>query len=276
MEERQFAEYLKNPDQVQIALNLLDDRCLELGFDELFANFQNTLGIQRGEGFPVTCVQLSGLFCRARLNTPDFKVATSVSQIGMKPRNILQGRANPSNRSVFYASNNFQTAACEILQEEIPGNHIITIGCWKSENELRVANFIDGSDPDFVNLAFSHSMPKSYLNNWPDLPRKSALSLTEYFKEKFKKFPSPGLYNITNVIAAICYSLKEIEGIGYAAISNRFNGVNFAFHNPEKLKCVEVERWLIHKIDHELFKFKLLQKGELEANGSIIWNADNH
>src|SRR5690554_982865 len=258
MEDIKISEYLMNPNQVQIALNLLDEKCLELGFEELFRKFGSTLRMQDGDGFPITPVTLGGMICRARLNTDDFRVATSTSQIGAKFDGILQGRANPNNRTIFYSANNRKTAAYEVLQGKRSGIYNITIGCWKSKNKLRVANLIDGLDPDFTNISFAHSMPNSYVKDWPELPRKSALMLIEYFKEKFKMHPIPGLYNITNVIAAICYSLGEIDGIGYAAISDKFDGYNIAISEPSRLNCVAVERWLLFKNNDEVSEFELL------------------
>jgi hypothetical protein len=270
--ENIFGEYLKNPDQVQIALNFLDEKCLELSVQELFGDFENTIGLQSGDRFPITPVVLGGLFCRARLNTLDFEVATSVSQIGAKPYNALQGRANPDNMCVFYAANNKSTAAMEVLQGQCPGLYDVTIGCWESDQGLRVANLIDGSDPDFTNLSFAHSMPKDYVKDWPELPQKSVLLILDYFKNKFKMLPVPGLYNITNVIAGICYSLQDIDGIGYAAISNNFSGFNLAISKPEKLECVEVERWRILKVNDYDLQYKLLEKGSIDTNGVIKWS----
>lgn len=271
MEVKKFFEYLENPDQVQIALNLLNEKYLDLEYEELFTAFVNTLGLKAGDGFPVTRIFLGGLLCRARLNTKHFEIATLVSEIGAKSIDVGQGRANPVGKSVFYAANNIKTAVCEVLQVEPPGNYIVTTGCWNSEKDLCVANFIDGSDTDFRNLSFAHSMPESYLTNWPDLPRKSALLLKNYTKEKFKTTFFYGLYNITSVIASICYSLNEIDGIGYAAISDKFAGFNVAISDPSKLNCVEAERWLVHKANSEIFEIRSIEKGNIESDGSITW-----
>jgi len=271
MEEINFGKYLSNPKSVEIALNLLDKESLELDFYDLFRSFEKNLAIENGDGFPITGVVLGGRICRARLNTDDFKIATSISQIGAKNSNISQGRANPNNISVFYGTNNKKTATMEILQSERIGHHIVTIGCWESNTDLRVANLIDGSDPDFKDLIFAHSMPKEYVKGWPDPQRLSAMLLIDYFREKFKQSPNPGLYNITNVIAAICYSLQEIDGIGYAAISDKFGGFNIAIPNPSNLKCVEVERWFINKINNEEFEYMLMAKGSIAKDGKISW-----
>lgn len=273
MENNMLGEYLKNPNQVQIALDLLDRKCLELSVEDLFSTFVNTIGIQSGDGFPITAIHLGGLFCRARLNTTDFALATSVSQIGAKPHNIVQGRANPDNVCVFYAANNKKTAAMEVLQGVAPGIYDVTIGCWNSEVDLRVVNLIDGSDPDFINLPFAHSMPKSYVEDWPELPKKSALLILDYFKDKFKMLPFPGLYNITNVIAGICYNLQEIDGVGYAAISDKFGGFNIATTKHNKLKCIEVERWRILKFNDYDLSYKLIEKGSIDDHGVISWNS---
>jgi hypothetical protein len=64
--------------------------------------------------------------------------------------------------------------------------------------------------------------------------------IIDFFNTKFKMPKQAGLYNITNVLAAFCYSLQDLDGIGYAAISNKFEGFNIAIKNPSKLKCVEV------------------------------------
>jgi hypothetical protein len=274
MDKDIVSRYLSDPESIENALARLEKDCLALDFKVLYNNFENNLGIETGEGFPITAVHLGGLVCRARLNDDDFMKATSISQIGAKSSNICQGRANPNNIAVFYGTNNKKTATMEILQAETPGHHIVTIGCWKSENGLRVANLIDGSDPDFKDLSFAHSFPKEYLKGWPELQRKSALLLIDFFREKFKKSPAPGLYNITNVIAAICYSLQGVDGIGYAAISDKFGGFNVAISDPSLLKCVEVERWFINKINNDEFEYMLMEKGRISNDGSISWLSD--
>lgn len=273
MEEIQFGSYLMNPKQVQIALNLLDENSHELNIEELYDNFQNAIGIQPGDGFPITAGVIDGMICRARVNGPDFERATSVSQIGAKSENILQGRANPDNMSIFYGANNKSTAAFEVLQGKDSGLYCVTIGCWASEKGLRLVNLVDGKDTDFSKLSFAHSMPNDYVNDWPELPRKSALLLIDYFRERFKMPESSGLYRITNVIAGICYSLQNIDGIGYASISDKFEGYNIAIPDPSKLKCVEVERWLIKKINDNEFQYRWLEEGILEDDGVIQWNS---
>jgi|GEM_PF-2126672 len=274
MEKIIFSKHLTDPQNIENALARLDQDCLELDFNMLYSNFENNLGIEGGDAFPITAVHLGGLFCRARLNSKDFIKATSISQIGAKSSNICQGRANPNNIAVFYGTNNKKTATMEILQGERAGHHIVTIGCWKSQNELRIANLIDGSDPDFKDLSFAHSMPKEYLKEWPEPQQGSALLLIDYFREKFKKSQYPGLYNITNVIAAICYSLQGVDGIGYAAISDKFGGFNVAISDPSLLKCVEVERWFINKINNDEFEYILMEKGRIFDDGSISWLSD--
>ncbi|MGY3053170.1 hypothetical protein ACVWYG_001368 [Pedobacter sp. UYEF25] len=134
-----------------------------------------------------------------------------------------------------------------------------------------MANFVDGSDTDFKNLPFAHRMPESYLTNWPDLRRKSALLLKNYIKDKFKSTFFNGLYNITSVRTSICYSLKEIDGIGYAAISDKFPGFNVAISDLSKLNCVKAERWLVYKANSEIVEIKIIDKGNIKVDGNIIW-----
>lgn len=271
MEDIELGRYLLNPIQIQKALNLLDEQCLKLDFPSLFLSFEKNLGIQKGEGFPITAIWIGGMICRARLNSSDFKFATSIKQIGAKTDDILQGRANSANYPIFYGANNKKTAAFEVLQEKSPGNYIVTIGCWSSKEELHIANLVDGSDPDFKNLPFAHSLPKKYLEDWQELPRTSAILLIDYFRKKFKMPYTPGLYNITNVIAAIYFSLQNIDGIGYAAVSDKFEGFNIAIKELTKLECISVERWQVVKIDEYNYTHQLLETGDIEMDGNIIW-----
>lgn len=266
-----IAEYLKNPVQIRKALKLLDEQCQELEFQELFKSFEKELGIKYGEGFPVTIIWIGGSICRARINSPSFELATKVEQIGIKLKEISQGRANPLQHAIFYGANNKSTAAYEVLHEEPNDDYVVTIGCWSPENELKIVNLIDGEDQDFDKISFAHSLPKKYLEGWPELPRKSALLMLDYFKGKFKMPHYPGLYNITNVIAAMCYSLQDVDGIGYAAVSNKFEGFNIAIKDVSKLTCNTVERWLIRKHDQNKHEHKFLQSGIIDDNGDIRW-----
>lgn len=270
-EEIKFGDYLMNPSQVQTALNLLEENCHQLTFEELFFRFEKALGIQHNEGLPITAIWIEGSICRARMNTPSFEFATHTDQIGANPGNIAPGRANPTKISIFYGANNKKTAAFEVLQQEPPGIYDVTIGCWESENGVRVVNLIDGADPDFSKIKFAHSLPKEYLRDWPEAPKQSAVLLLDFFREKFKATYSPGLYNITNVIAGFCYSLRDIDGVGYAAVSDNFEGFNIALKQPAILKCKTVEVWRIEKVNMEFHRYHLLKQGNIDAEGNISW-----
>lgn len=274
MEKLQLPQYLRSPSQVQKAIKLLDERCSEPDVFKLFTLFSDDLNVKPGETVPITRAFLGGKFCRARINNDpaDFVVATKVSDIGPRLHGIKQGRANPSNFPVFYASNRKETASFEVLQEKVPGIYKITIGCWISPRELCVANLLDGLDPDLSHLPFAHSMPRDYLKEWPETEGKSALILLDYFREKFKMPYYDGLYNITNVIAGMCYSLAGFDGIGYASVSNQFKGYNIALNDYSMLTCESVEEWEINKISSDTLEHKLLRKGSVKAEGTIIWN----
>jgi hypothetical protein len=131
MEEIKIGDYLLNPERIQAAIDALEGKCNELGFMELHDMFIEALGIQTGDGFPITGVVLGGTFCRARLNDSTFDYARSVTEIGARLKDVTQGRANPRHIPVFYAANNKQTATFEVLQNEPPGKYIVTIGCWE-------------------------------------------------------------------------------------------------------------------------------------------------
>lgn len=271
MEEYNFGDYLMNPSQIRIALDSLDKKCEELEFFELFELFQNTLGIKNNEGFPITAIHLAGPICRARLNDEFFNNAENVKQIGTRTEKITQGRANPSNIPIFYGANSKKTAAFEVLQDRPPGDYHVTIGCWESDSELRVVNFVDGSDADFSKIPFVHSLPKKYLEVWPELPRESASLIIDYFNLKFKMPKQPGLYNVTNVLAAFCYSLKDLDGIGYGATSSNFEGYNIALKDYSKLRCMTVEKWFIRKQEENKFEYYRLSTGIIQSDGSISW-----
>jgi hypothetical protein len=80
-----------------------------------------------------------------------------------------------------------------------------------------------------------------------------------------------GLYQITNVIALLVYSLKEMDGIGYASTSDNFTGYNIAVPHLDKLYCTTVERWLVYKISDTKLKHHLEQKGTIDSDGIIKW-----
>jgi len=274
MEEIIFPEYLRHPLKVKKALELLDEGCSEPNVFKLFSKFNHDLGVRPGEVFPITRAFLGGKFGRARINNEplDFLVAKNVSDIGPRLDGIRQGRANPVSFPVFYASNSKETSSFEVLQEKNPGLYKITIGCWTSPRELCVANLLDGLDPDLSNLTFAHSMPRNYVKEWPKLEGQSALILLDYFREKFKMTHFSGLYNITNVIAGVCYSLAEVDGIGYASVSNQFKGYNIVLKDFSMLACESVEEWEVRKVSKDFLEHKLLRKGSVETDGSIIWN----
>lgn len=269
--DQKFADYLMNPVQIQVALDLLEEKSEELDFWDLRQLFETSLGIKPYDEFPIIRIHLSGMICRARINDYTFVEADSIDQIGINNKNIVQGRANTADIPIFYGSNSKKTAAFEVLQDSPPGDYYITIGCWKSDSELHLVNFVDGADTDFSNIPFVHSLPKEYLKDWPEAPRKSAALLINFFNSKFKSPKQPGLFNVTNVIAAFCYSLLELDGLGYAAISTNYDGFNIAVRDPSKLKCVEVERWLFRKYEEYRFDAKCLKKGNIHTDGTIKW-----
>lgn len=272
MEDTRIANYLNNPLQIQKALDLLDQKCTALSFNDLYNAFVETLCIEAGDGFPITRIYISGQICRARVNTESFILAEKVAEIGINRYGFSKGRANPVNYPVFYGANTKSTAAFEVLQNHPPGSYIVTIGCWSSsEPEITIVNLIDGSDTDFKKVPFAHSYPKEYMKDWPELSRQSASLLFDYFRTKFKQYETPGLYNITNVIATFYYCLGGIKGIGYGAVSDKFDGFNIAIVDPSELSCVSVERWLIQKIDNDTHQHRLIQTGTIHSDGTISW-----
>lgn len=270
-EPLQIPAYLFKPEQVTRALKLLDQKSTKVNFKELYLEFEREIGLKHGESFPIVRVQMSGPVCRARVNNDEFKFAQRVEQIGVKEKNISQGRANPDNIPIFYGANSKKTAAFEVLQNEPAGDYLVTIGCWESNNGIWLANFVDGSDSDFKNIPFVHSFPEKYLANWPLKARESATLITKYFTSKFKQKNSSSLYNITNVIAMICFSLIDIEGIGYGSTSDEFQGYNIALKNPKLLNCVLVEEWFIRKSTREDYLYMKSKIGKINDDDTITW-----
>lgn len=260
-----------NTKQVELALYLLDQHCLNLNHEQLNAMFENVLGIKSGDGYPITAVVLDGPICRARVNDDNLPIANEIKEIGLKLKDIKQGRCNMENHPVFYGANRKLTAASEVLQRHLPGDYQVTIGLWTHPEGLRVVNLVDGEDDDFKEIGFVHSMPNKYLSNWPQLPRLSAITLIDYYKRKFKQAEQPGLYNITNVLSRTCYCLEDVDGIGYASTSDQFKGYNVAIHNYSKLKCETVERWFIRKHNQDNYSAKLLCTGIINKDLTISW-----
>lgn len=263
--------YLLEPLSIEKALLILDKHDLQGGFEDSYKKIESALGIQNRQGFPISVVTVGGVTCRARVNSKEFPVAYRVSEIGVKANNISQGRANAAGYPIFYGANCKRTAAFEVLQDKPAGRYIVTIGCWESESGLSLANFVDGSDPDFSKISFVHSFPNRYLSEWPEVARQSAAMIIKYFSQKFKMPHYPGLYDITNIIAGFCFSLENVDGIGYGSISDNFSGYNIAIKNPAKLRCVSVERWLILKSPSEILESKKLQDGVIQSDGTIFW-----
>lgn len=272
MESVIFPKYLMDPENVSSALNFLDKECNAHTFEDLFRLFETKLGIDSGEGFPITGVTIDGLICRARKNDPSFPVANFISEIGVNPVSNTQGRANAQGYQIFYGANCKKTAAFEILQDEPIGAYEVTIGCWSSEAGLRLVNFVDGADPAFSKIPFAHSKPIEYLASWPEKPKESATLIIEYFKDRFKAKCYQGLYNITNILSGICFSLVDVDGIGYGATSDEFEGYNIAVRNFQKLKCVEVERWSVYKTAEGDFAGDKLKTGKVSDDGNISWD----
>lgn len=273
MENLLLPEYLSKPSAVKAALAYLDRNRNHDKFEELFRGFVAELGIQAGDSLPVTTVVATGEICRARVNDENFPISAvnKISEIGMNPNRSAQGRANALNYAIFYGANCKQTAAYEVLQKREPGQYIVTIGCWKDDDETRIINLVDDDDTDFKDVPFMHSHPKRYLDDWPPIPKTSALMIFEFFKDRFKSRHYRGLYNITNVIAAMFFSLQDIDGIAYGAVSHRFKGINFALKNPTKLKCVTAERWLVTKTDFDVLDHVKLQIAAIRDDGMIYW-----
>lgn len=270
--EEIIPDYLYYPERIQSALNILEEKQhLGLPIFDLINIFDDALGLKSGETFPFTKGFISGTIYRARVNDLAFEKATSISQIGINFKNVSQGRANPIDLPIFYAADTKSTAAFEVLQDKAPGQYSVTIGSWTFDNELQFANLVDGSDPDFKKIPFAHSLPKEYLKDWPELPRKSTTLLVEYFTKKFKSRSHPGLYSITNVLSGILYSLQDVDGIGYGAVSDNFHGFNLALKDASKLRCTTVERWLINKIDSNTHIHKLIEAGTIDSEGNISW-----
>lgn len=271
MEEIIIPDYLQNPAQILIALDLLEKKSSELPFLELYTLFEDALRIKSGDGLPITAVHLAGPTCRARLHDNKFNQADNVRLIGVKLTEITQGRANPLSIPIFYGSNSKKTAAFEVLQDYGPGYYQITIGCWECQSELRLVNFVDGTDPDFKDISFVHSRPKEYLQSWDAIPRESATHLLDFFNSRFKMPKKPGFYNVTNVIAAFCFSLLDVDGIGYGAISSGFAGYNIALKNPSIIKCVTVEEWSITKFYNNQINGVCTKVGAIDDAGNITW-----
>ncbi|MDY0903325.1 RES family NAD+ phosphorylase [Pedobacter sp. CFBP9032] len=266
-----FPSYLQDPDQVQKALNLLDNECLNKEIKQLFFAFEKCLGIKAGDTYPITRAFTKGQLVRARLNDSSFKHASHIEQIGVNLNRISQGRANPDSIPIFYAANRRMTAAYEILQHQPPGVYEITIGVWDSKDDLCLVNLVNKSDEDFKDLSLVHSKPDEYVKDWPDAPRKSSLLLLDYFANKMKAKQAPGLFNITNVLSIICYSLQHVDGIGYGAVSDKFQGYNVAIKNYQKLNCKVVERWKIQKLSKDDYINEFMSEGKVNDCGNIIW-----
>lgn len=270
MENTVIPDYLYHPTEIQRAIINLE-RNSHLSLVKRYNSFNNDLGIQLGDGFPVTYIYVWDNIFRARINRERFTQAKAVDEIGTNFENFSEGRCNPPEFPVFYGSSSESTAAFEVLQEKAPGIYIVTIGCWSSHNEKRCVNLIDGSDLDFNELQFAHSMLKEYLKIWPTEPRISVQLLTDYAVEKFKSKNHPGLYSITNVLSGIFYSLYGVDGIAYAAVSNKFKGFNIALKASNDLKCKSVQKWLVEKVDNNTHHHKLLEIGTIKSDGSIKW-----
>ncbi|WP_231492198.1 RES domain-containing protein [Pedobacter sp. Leaf170] len=271
MIEEIFPPYLHNPEQVQAAFDLLDARCSDEDVKQLYFAFEKYLGIKPKDGYPITRAFTTGQFVRARLNDGNFLAAKSVNEIGVNLNKISQGRANPDSIPIFYSANRRLTAMREILQHQQSGVYEMTIGIWFNPVELCMVNLVDNSDEDFKDLSFVHSNPNLYVKDWPDGPRQSAILLNDYFRKKMKAKQAPGLFNITNVLSVICYSLHDVDGIGYGAVSDSFRGYNMAIKNYQRLTCKEVERWKIQKFDDDNYSEQLLCTGKISAEGTITW-----
>lgn len=271
MEHLMFGEYLGDPNQIEIALNsLVEDSLKPIAFEERYRNFDLNLKIKGGDGFPITAVVLDGPIIRARVHELGWEKAKDITDIGVNPKS-MRGRAHAKGYKIFYGANRKETAVNEVLQDKPSGVYEVTLGLWRGPETVRVVNFVDGSDSSFSKIPFVHSLPKEYLKEWPPLQRQSAMLLIDFFKDKFKQPYSEDLYNITNVLAGCCFSLKDIDGIGYASISDDFQGFNIALRNYENLECLEVERWKILKIDNKILPYNNVYKGKVMLNGDIIW-----
>jgi hypothetical protein len=79
---------------------------------------------------------------------------------------------------------------------------------------------------------------------------------------------------ISLYVSHACLGPIVPHGIGYDAVSDNFEGFNVAISDPSLLKCVEVERWLINKINNDEFEYMLIEKGRILNDGSISWLSD--
>ncbi len=273
MNYKDLPSYLWNPDGVQKALTLLENQDTQNTFEKSFFIFQNNLKLKSGEVFPITRVKVenNSKICRARLHNPTFSFAKNIGDIGVKLSGQNQGRANAGDYRIFYGSNNEQTAFSEILYAEANGVYDVTMGYWSPTKSLWLANLVDGLDPDSKALTFAHSMPEQYLSDWPEIPRRSAMILINYFAKKFKQPQQPGLFEITKIISGIYLSLSDVDGIGYGSVSSGFAGYNLAIKNFEKLKCVGVKKWRVEKMDNEILSSTIQLIGSINSNGDINW-----
>lgn len=271
METLILGNYLRNPSQIEIAISNLEKNCeIDMTFEERFSQFETDLQILNGDGLPITGVVLTGPIARARVHDERWVAAKNISEIGINLHSN-QGRAHSKGYNIFYGANSLETAAYEVLQHKSTGEYEITIGQWVNPQPVRIVNFVDGADKAFSKIPFVHSRHKEYLTEWPEVEKKSAILLIDYFKNKFMEPSSSKLYNITNVLGGMCFSLQELDGIGYGSTSNNFLGFNIALREYKQLKCTIVQRYRIIKAKNTIIAYQKIMDGVIDETGKIRW-----
>lgn len=165
-----------------------------------------------------------------------------VDNMGCPPEDkSTNGRANPQGISYLYLARERKTALMEVRCSLFD---IATIGTFKSIEALKILNLskdtydlIFLSENENIDMYIKYEEFLGVLEKELSKPRRSFDSELDYLPTQY----------VSEFVKSIGY-----DGIEYGSSLNK-DGTNIAIFYPEKLKCIDVSNYDIHKID---FYFK--------------------
>lgn len=234
---------------------------------------------------------------RARINIGGNKIR-NIGELWYPPANLIHdiGRANKKGESVFYCSNNVETAVLEKCPEK---NDVVTVMECRIKN-LKLVNKLNVVGLGFSDKAVFKSKDKTikwneykikkitayYANRLTqheigEQLKKNSL-IDKFLNEEFRKTKIRGSfdYKITASIARMFINNPKgttIHAICYPSISKNYKDYNWVF-TPEAADAFFVptrflEIKIARKEGNRYETVKLQHSGAIDKNRNIIWKS---
>lgn len=251
---------------------------------------------------PTYVIPIGTILFRGRVHKDGEQFFHKVSDISYNRNKFLIknfGRANEPCQSIFYCSDNQNTAfneTCTITREDIDKeSELITMGAWEVTEEIEIS-YILGSPIEQTGNETLDTLTKGFiefLNGIPQDEKKVILQFHDFISRQFQ-IESKGhhsLYKISCAFSNWIYEqefcdyfssdkkVKESAGIVYQSSIWPTEGMNIALKNQvvdTSLRLIEVQRDNLIRNGTFYYGFDSITAKSIDIiNDIITWTEDN-